>query len=450
MIIHIFCCLQSVRFYQFTAFQYVRFCQRLQLKSHWCHLEIPWTRSQQQKQKKMQLSVQSQRQECIWHFGQLSNCMCCFSLYKSFINPWLDWCQAPPPAQPDEELAQLTLAAIRAESLSMWNVATMSAERIGHHASAEESREMEAELESGICQPLSCGSVAVADAFSTPLAPAMGSEPWIGSALKVVQASKLVGCIASLPARDESPSKKQLTYASDCSGLDSPAVALKSVFKTLVPHAKDHATTMLCFCFDLYRFTARTWAWGPTSQSIMNSVQKPPDKMASTRSACCIGTIPLLPSSMLSKIRLVLETGFRLRRGSYKLYSYTDTRIEYLMVSMSLSIIEVQSKVTSVAYFFWQLAMTITPAIPSLGRHAAEGFSAGVSFCPMSRKLSERFGHASGKREWLWPWLGHAARADDVLCGCLYRWIRMSRPNPLPWFYIESLKGLLWCDGWLT
>ena len=51
--------------------------------------------------------------------------------------------------------------------------------------------------------------------------------------------NKLVGCLASLPLRDDDKGTLQISYASDCSGLDAPAVALKSLISKLAPTMKE-------------------------------------------------------------------------------------------------------------------------------------------------------------------------------------------------------------------
>ena len=133
----------------------------------------------------------------------------------------------------------LYIASRRAESRAAWDVALATARAAGHTAAAAEIEE------SGLC-PSQSPALSAGD--GKQLVVCAGEEPWIQPLLAKI-GSRLQQFLNSL-AHARSNVVPQLKYGSDCSGVDSPAVALKSILLGLGKQPSAVQAWVLYLCFD--------------------------------------------------------------------------------------------------------------------------------------------------------------------------------------------------------
>ena len=78
------------------------------------------------------------------------------------------------------------------------------------------------------------------ETHETCLGPCSGQEPWLESVVNILGEGALCQRLHEVKeAHRSSGSDAGLTYGSDCSGVDAPAVALKSLIKRLQPQMED-------------------------------------------------------------------------------------------------------------------------------------------------------------------------------------------------------------------
>lgn len=127
----------------------------------------------------------------------------------------------------DPELQNLMLEALRSECVAVWDVAVTQSGKQGYFTSLQVAKDM------GI---FPCGEDDFAvstweDMSVNNLAPISGEEQWLDSLLRVVDVQHLGSFIKGL--HHKGSNRCELTYASDCSGIDSPAIAVKSLLARL-------------------------------------------------------------------------------------------------------------------------------------------------------------------------------------------------------------------------
>ena len=127
----------------------------------------------------------------------------------------------------------LSLAASRSECVVAWDVAATQAERLRNYDLLQVALE---QLPQGqgpgpghdldqdqSDRGLDCGGL---------LAPCSGQEAWLDSLLEVIDLGAFRAFLQGLKGRD-GIDVPEVKYASDCSGVDSPAVAFKSLLTRL-------------------------------------------------------------------------------------------------------------------------------------------------------------------------------------------------------------------------
>lgn len=125
------------------------------------------------------------------------------------------------------DTAALTIAVQKAEYNVNWDMAMASAIRWGHTGLSNEIRH---DMELDEHEP----AAAAAFGRAPSMVPVSGDEPWVECVIEMDQITEgLRTFAASVMGR--------LVYGSDCSGVDSPAIALKSLFKKLTGCSVSHA-----------------------------------------------------------------------------------------------------------------------------------------------------------------------------------------------------------------
>ena len=145
-----------------------------------------------------------------------------------------------------DEVGPLESAAQKAELKSTWDVALSMAKRFGHFLDREavsgfEMSETESDLDPlPKRRKLQQREGELERSSARMLGVPSGSETWLHSMFEVIDKDKLCQSLEHT-RKSKGLEVLDLTYGSDCSGLDSPAIALKSIINALKGDGEDPA-----------------------------------------------------------------------------------------------------------------------------------------------------------------------------------------------------------------
>lgn len=130
----------------------------------------------------------------------------------------------------------LNNASLKAECIAQWDVAIATASKQGDHATVAAAIDLGIVPSQDERQLLEEQKLRRSD---HELAPCSGEEPWIQPLLDQVNPQQLAECFKTLSRSVDDDNRLLLSYGSDCSGLDAPCFALKSLLKHMEGDLKE-------------------------------------------------------------------------------------------------------------------------------------------------------------------------------------------------------------------